>query len=112
MKRQLLLSILVSALLLTACEQNSSEDNSKSVQKAAQKFLDDYTDEYLDLYYASAEGQWQLNTRIVEGDTVAASRAATADQAYADFTGSEANIDSSKPSSIWQGTILLWPVMW
>jgi peptidyl-dipeptidase A len=96
MKRQLLLSILVSALLLTACEQNSSEDNSKSVQKAAQKFLDDYTDEYLDLYYASAEGQWQLNTRIVEGDTVAASRAATADQAYADFTGSEANIDSAK----------------
>ena len=71
------------------------EDNS-AVQAAAQHYLDQYSQEYQALYYASAEGQWTLNTRIVEGDTTASAAAARADEAYAAFTGSSANIDSCR----------------
>jgi len=84
-------------LMIVGCTSGEKQEKDNSeVQNAAQQFLDQYTNEYVNLYYASAEGQWQLNTKIVEGDTVTATLAAAADQAYADFTGSVANIDSAK----------------
>ncbi len=82
-------------LFLVACNGNKSADNA-AVQAAAQQFLDNYTEQFVGLYYASAEGQWQLNTHIVDGDTVTSNAAARADQAYAEFTGSVANIDSAR----------------
>lgn len=82
-------------LFFVACNNDKTADNA-AVQQAAQQFLDSYTAQFAGLYYASAEGQWQLNTHIVEGDTVTSNAAARADQAYADFTGSVANIDSAR----------------
>jgi peptidyl-dipeptidase A len=82
-------------LFFAACNNDKTADNA-AVQQAAQQFLDNYTAQFVGLYYASAEGQWQLNTHIVEGDTVTSNAAARADQAYADFTGSVANIDSAR----------------
>ena len=82
-------------LFFAACNNYKTADNA-AVQQAAQQFLDNYTAQFVGLYYASAEGQWQLNTHIVEGDTVTSNAAARADQAYADFTGSVANIDSAR----------------
>lgn len=63
---------------------------------AAQAYLDSYNNQFQKLYAASAEGQWALNTRIVEGDTMASFNAARADEAMAKFTGSTANIDSAR----------------
>jgi peptidyl-dipeptidase A len=88
----LLLSLIA---LLGACKSEKKEDNS-AIQAQAQQFLDAYAAAYQPLYYASAEGQWQLNTHIVPGDSTAAVAAAKADEAYAAFTGSTANIDSAK----------------
>lgn len=84
------------ALCIGACSpKEKAVDNSKT-QADAQKYLDSYNAEYQKLYYASAEGQWVLNTKIIEGDTTASHNAAIADEAYAKFTGSTANIDSAK----------------
>ncbi|HAE13576.1 MAG: M2 family metallopeptidase [Chitinophagales bacterium] len=87
--------LFIPAVLLASCAGEKKEDNS-AVQAAAQRYLDQYSQEYQALYYASAEGQWTLNTRIVEGDTTASAAAARADEAYAAFTGSSANIDSCR----------------
>jgi peptidyl-dipeptidase A len=81
------------ALLLAAC-QAPAESNQESGE--AQAFLDTYTDTFADLSYAAAEAEWTLNTRIVEGDTVAAGQANRANEAYAAFTGSEANIREAR----------------
>lgn len=60
-----------------------------------QAYLNEYNDQYRKLYYASALGQWELNTRIVEGDTMNAYKARMADEAMAKFTGSKENIDKA-----------------
>ena len=61
-----------------------------------QEFLDDYTQEYVNLYYTSAKAAWASNTKIVEGDTMAAYEEKVANEAFAEFTGSEENINQSQ----------------
>ena len=90
-----LVLMLVAALTLTACRGKKQEDNS-ALQAAAQSFLDKYNAEYQKLAYADNLGQWDLNTHIVEGDTMAQHKSSVASQALADYTGSVANIDSAK----------------
>ena len=48
------------------------------------------------MYTASAEGQWMVNTHIVEGDTMNAYHSRQADEAMAKFTGSKENIDKAR----------------
>jgi peptidyl-dipeptidase A len=85
--RSLFLFIMgVSGLAIMGC------DYSKEVQGNAQKFIDDYSAQYQKLYYASAEAEWGLNTHIVEGDSSNAVRYREANEAIANFTGSEENI--------------------
>jgi peptidyl-dipeptidase A len=78
-----------------SCQQPAKKDQS-AIQQQAQAFLDEYNNEFQKLYYASALAQWEMQTHIVEGDTMAKYNAAIADEAFARFTGSNANIDSSK----------------
>jgi len=59
-------------------------------------FLTAYTRTYQDLYYTSAKAEWELNTHIVEGDTLTSQMAEMANEAYADFTGSKANIEAAQ----------------
>lgn len=82
------------AISIAACSPKEADDT--AVQAEAQKYLDSYNAAYQPLYYASAEGQWVLQTKIIEGDTTASHNAAMADEAYAKYTGSTANIDSAK----------------
>ncbi|MBK7108389.1 MAG: M2 family metallopeptidase [Bacteroidetes bacterium] len=84
------------AISIAACAPKEKVADNSKVQADAQKYLDNYNAEYQKLYYASAEGQWVLNTKIIEGDTTASHNAAIADEAYAKYTGSTANIDSAK----------------
>jgi peptidyl-dipeptidase A len=92
------LSLLLGAALLlacTSCKQSAKEDNS-AIQALAQSYLDTYNKEYQKVYYASTLAQWEMQTHIVEGDTMAKHNAAVADEAFAKYTGSNANIDSAK----------------
>lgn len=81
--------LVVVLLLVTGCAQSGGSEE-------AQEFLDAYTTQYQALSYAAAEAEWTLNTRIVPGDTVAAWEANRANEAYAAFTGSEANIEAAR----------------
>lgn len=64
-----------------------------AAQAEAQAYLDSYEDEFQRLYYASALAEWASNTHIVEGDSTNARRTKAANEAYASFVGSVANIE-------------------
>lgn len=66
------------------------------VQKEVGAFLSDYTTQFVALYYTSAKAEWELNTHIVEGDTVTSKLAEEAGAAFAAFTGSEENIAAAR----------------
>lgn len=91
------IAILLSAVfLLNACSGEKHEEQKEpAVRAEVQKFLDEYNTEYQKLYAASSEGQWLLNTHIVEGDTITSKQAADADKAFADYTGKKATIDKT-----------------
>jgi peptidyl-dipeptidase A len=78
-------------LLAMAC--NTPDNN---IQQQAQTYLDAYNKKYQELVIVQNEAQWQLNTRIVKGDTVTGKLADAADKEMAQYTGSKDNIDSSK----------------
>ncbi|GAB5534393.1 MAG: M2 family metallopeptidase [Rubricoccaceae bacterium] len=67
-----------------------------NIREDADLFLDAYSRRYVPLYYASARAEWEANTRIVEGDSITASRVRTANQALADFTGSSDTIEKAQ----------------
>lgn len=90
MKAKLYPAIILSAFfLLTSC-------NKKDHQAEVQAYLDTYNKKYKELYTASSEGQWAVNTHIVEGDTMNAYRSGQADEAFAKFTGSNENIEKAR----------------
>lgn len=102
MKRLNCAWLLLLALAFTACNEQggngggTAADSTGKGNAEAQAFIDSYTQEYQRLYYASSEAQWAMNTRIVEGDSTNATRAKAANEAFADFTGSEENINKTR----------------
>ena len=81
----------ISMLLLVfiSCSQESD------LKKEAQAYLDAYNKEFQKHLYESNKGEWALNTRIVEGDTVTSKIAQDAQQQYANFVGSKENIETA-----------------
>lgn len=75
--------------ILSSCGNKKTEATASSLQNEAAAFLNDYNTQYQKYLVASNEGQWTLNTHIVEGDTATANAAARADEAFAKFTGSK-----------------------
>lgn len=97
------LVLALAAVILVSCDAKKKPEISKKddyvnphFQMEADSFLEAYTETYQKLYYESAEAEWQLNTKIVEGDTVTSKKSEDAGQAYADFTGSEENINAAR----------------
>ncbi|HJW31308.1 MAG TPA: M2 family metallopeptidase, partial [Saprospiraceae bacterium] len=88
-----ILTIPALLLFLLACKSNPSHE---ALQKEVQAFLDQYNTDFQKYLTASNEGQWLLNTHIVEGDTMTSHNAALADEAFAKFTGSTKVIDQVK----------------
>ncbi len=90
--------ILLPALWLVACNNSTQPEVSISdkLQTETDSFLTAYTAEFQKLYYASALAEWELNTHIVEGDTLTSKKAEEAGEAFAAFTGSEANIKAAQ----------------
>lgn len=91
MKKLIVLGI--AAAFLSACGSKSQGPTASSLQKEADAFLADYNNQYKKYLTAANEGQWILNTHIVEGDTATSNAAARADEALAKFTGSKAVTD-------------------
>ncbi|MBN2732663.1 MAG: M2 family metallopeptidase [Balneolaceae bacterium] len=83
--------LVASLFLIWGCGQSDQE-----VQQQAQTFLDSYSREFQQLYYTSAKAEWEANTRIVEGDTATANKVQRANEALANFTGSEENIEKAQ----------------
>src|SRR5215471_5465237 len=93
-----ILQLVIGALLLfslNSCNTKPHNDGA-TIQQRVQSYLDIYNTQFQKVLYADNLAQWELQTHIVEGDTMAKHRAAIADEALAAYTGSEANIDSSK----------------
>jgi peptidyl-dipeptidase A len=94
MKKILIYSL---ATLMMACgEKHDAEKSGSNIKSEVEAFLTDYNKEYQKYTVASNEGQWKLNTHIVEGDTMTAYNAAKADEAAAKFTGSKAVIEKAR----------------
>jgi peptidyl-dipeptidase A len=84
--KKILFSILLFTVGFTACQNNAA------VQKEVQLYLDKYTKEYLKLYTISSEASWMSLTSIKKDDTTYTSATNIANEAMAQFTGSEENI--------------------
>lgn len=80
--------------LLYSCS-NSNPNSEKRNAELVDSFLLDYNSRYQKFLAESNEGQWLLNTHIVEGDTATSNRAARADEAMAAFTGSKSVIETA-----------------
>src|SRR5690554_6622383 len=100
--RSIIFSFAFIALVSCQNEPATESDNTgeiainDSLRSEVDSFITSYTGQLQDLYYTSAKAAWELNTRIVEGDTTSAYKAQLADEAYAAFTGSEENIQKSQ----------------
>ena len=88
--------MLIGSMALAACKSQKEEPDNTALQQEVQAYLDQYNAEYQKLVTASSEGQWIMQTHIVEGDTMASHNAAMADEAYAQFTGSKVNIETAQ----------------
>ncbi|MCP3963189.1 MAG: M2 family metallopeptidase [bacterium] len=89
--------VTVILVLAAACAPPADDGAGNDVQQAeAQAFLDSYTETWLDLAYTAEQADWQLNTRIVEGDDTNAKRSEAATAALAAYTGSVENIEEAR----------------
>jgi len=95
MKKRILLAL--AAITFFSCS-NEKEKHQKEVQS----YLEGYNQKYQELYKASSEGQWMVQTHIVEGDTMNAYKSGLADEAMAKFTGSKENIDKATAYLKWE----------
>ena len=89
------LAVVVILVGRVACSSDSSrawQPLSRGQFASAADFIADYTATYQDLRRASAEADWDLNTRIIPGDTTAASRSQRARLALAEFSGAARNL--------------------
>lgn len=93
--KQILVGVLV--IFISACS-GKKEGHVQEVQG----YLDAYNKKYAELLTASSEGQWLVNTHIVEGDTMNAYTSGLADQALAKFTGSNENIEKARTFMKWE----------
>jgi peptidyl-dipeptidase A len=103
MKKIHLLSLALLLLAFMACNDKGGTtgngtpaDSTAKGNAEAQKFIDSYTKTYQELYYASSQAEWASQTKIIEGDSTNAVATKKANQAFADFTGSEENIKQTR----------------
>jgi peptidyl-dipeptidase A len=93
--RNTLFALLMLVPLFQSCNE-SAEEKKARLQEQAEKFLAGYNHEMQALYTTAAEAEWNLNTKIVEGDTTTQRIYEESRKAFTDYLGSQANIDSSR----------------
>ncbi|AWI26188.1 M2 family metallopeptidase [Flavobacterium pallidum] len=85
--------LILAAIALFSCK-NDKADN--AMQSEVQTYLDSYNKEYKRLNVLVNETSWQMQIHIVEGDSTNAIANNKAQEEYAKFTGSTANINMAK----------------
>jgi peptidyl-dipeptidase A len=95
MKQYYLAMIGLTALCMVSCSKSERKVDEIYHPQAA-SYLDGYSIEFKRLSTEANEAAWLLNTKIEEGDTVTQKLYEAAAKKLTDFTGSLANIDSSK----------------
>ena len=85
---------LFAILVFASCATQNKADQNKIMQSRVQAFLESYNNEYQRLYTISSEAQWKTNTYIMKGDSLTGKANDDAAKAMAEFTGSQAVIDS------------------
>ncbi|MBL4710865.1 MAG: M2 family metallopeptidase [Flavobacteriales bacterium] len=96
MKKLIVSCFLLSALFACTSKENKKTQKTEVSNEEVKVFLEEYNTMYQKLAYISAEAQWTLNTRIVEGDTVTNKKSEKAEAELAAFMGSEENIKKVK----------------
>jgi peptidyl-dipeptidase A len=102
MKKTHFLFLALLSCTFLACNNKAGDGDGKvppdSVKSnpEAQAFIDSYSKQYQGLYYNSSQAEWESNTHIVEGDSTNAVRTKAANEALAEFTGSEENIQKTR----------------
>ena len=91
MRKNLRFTILILLIFFTSCSNKEKE-----LQEKVQAYLDNYNKQYQKLYYESSKAKWNLNTKIIEGDTTASKDAREASEKLAKFTGSKKNSEKAK----------------
>jgi peptidyl-dipeptidase A len=86
-------AVLLPLVLLLGCRADA-EPPARNPELEA--YLASYSKEFQRLTYASAQAEWESNTRIVEGDSTNAIRTRRANEALARFVGSTENISTIK----------------
>ncbi len=86
--------LMIFALVLNGC--NSEKQDHSIEVKATQEYLDSYNATYQTLYYASAQAEWMLQTRMIDGDSTNELAAQSAKKEMAAFTGSAENIENAR----------------
>lgn len=87
MKLRNIINVAIISVVFSSC---TDKKTAKILE--VQNFLDEYNLKYKELYTKSSDGQWLLNTHIVEGDTMNAYISGQADEALAKYTGSNENV--------------------
>ena len=88
MKKYMPFPVLLLLLLMSCAKTDQPEQE-------VQAYLDEYNKTYQELLYKWNEGEWKLNTKIVEGDTMTIKLAQNEQEEYARFTGSTENIEKA-----------------
>lgn len=88
---------LLSGLWMSGCGDSTHKaPDHSAIQAQVDSFLNAYSTTYQELYYTSSEAEWASNTHIEEGDTVQAAATRKANEDFAAFTGSTANIEATR----------------
>ncbi|NUO80471.1 M2 family metallopeptidase, partial [candidate division KSB1 bacterium] len=74
----------------------SCSPSPQEMQAQVEGYLKSYNAQFKELAYAVALAEWDLNTKIVEGDTTNAAAAQAAKQAFSEFAGSTENIEKAR----------------
>ena len=83
-------------VIVMSCSQPQKKEQASHLHKDVTEFLHSYNTEFQGYLKASNEGQWLLNTHIVEGDSLTAQKSAQAEEAMAKFTGKSSTIQRTK----------------
>ena len=75
-------------VLAAACRWRQSVPAVRKPDPDVARFLESYTETYVELVEAASLAEWDLNTKIVEGDSSNKERVEAAQLALAEFTGS------------------------
>lgn len=92
------LILLASLIIFYSCGNNrkgNAGNANKDIQDTVQSYLDNYNKKYTELTIIANETSWLTQTHIVEGDTTNSVANNKAQEAYAEFTGSTAIIESA-----------------